>query len=122
MATITPTSMTGTGKRAVNATTLTSSDTFTYQPSKNPVLILDNQRGGALTVTIDGAGVTTVPVAGVGDVNVSNGYSTRSIADGGAVAIQLKSISAFLKTPLPAPGRTRITASMLHSRTRSHTR
>ncbi len=111
MATIAPTSITGAGSRALVRTTLTSSDTFTYKAGQ--ILVLDNITVGALTVTIDGSGGTTVPVKGVGDVSVASGYSTGSIAAGAAVTIPLDSISSFLKGTIAVTGGTGIAASLL---------
>lgn len=113
MGTIAPTDMQGAGKRALVKTTLTSSDTFVYDPLRSPVLVLDNDTGGPLTVTIDGADATSVAVPGVGDVSVAAGYSTGVIADGAAVAIPLKSIAAYLKGVIGVTGGTGIKASLL---------
>lgn len=115
MATITATSMQGSGKRAVTLVTLTgTADTFTYVPSANPVLIMRNGTGGALTPIIDGAGGTTVPVAGVGSVDVSGGYAVGSIAAGAAVAIPLKTIEAYLQGVIAITGGTGLVCSLLH--------
>ena len=115
MATITATSMAGTGKRAVVEVVLTgTADTFTYVPSKKPLLIMRNDTGGALSPVIDGDGGTVVPVQGVGDVDVSGGYAVGSIADGGEVAIPLNTISAFLTGTIAITGGTGLTCSLLH--------
>lgn len=113
MAAITATSMGGSGARVVTRTTLGSSDTFTYNASRNPILILDNVTAGALTPNIDGAGGTTVPVKGVGDVSVSSGLTLSSIAAGACVAIPLESISAYLKGVITITGGTGIKATLL---------
>lgn len=113
MATIVPTSAQGSGVRTVTRTTLTASDTFTYNSGSNPLLILDNITAGPLTVTIDGAGGTVVPVAGVGDVNVSSGYSTGAIAAAACVAIPLNSISAYLQGVIAVTGGTGIRATLI---------
>ncbi len=113
MAAITATSMGGSGSRVVSRLTLGSSDTMTYNASRNPILILDNVTGGALTPNIDGAGGTTVPVKGVGDVSVSTGYTTPSIASGACVAIPLASISAYLQGVITITGGSGIKASIL---------
>lgn len=114
MATIAATNMQGSGSRALVKTTLTSSDTFTYEPAKNPVLLLQNVTEGALTVVIDGAGGTTVDVKGYGSVSVASGYSTGSIAAGDSVAIPLESIAAYLKGVIAVTGGTGIAASLLN--------
>ena len=113
MATIAATSMTGSGSRAVTETTMTSSDTLVYNPDRNPVLILRNGTAGALTVTLDGSGGTTVPVSGVGSVSVAAGYATASIAAGAMHAIPLNSISAYLQGTIAITGGTGISASLL---------
>jgi S-formylglutathione hydrolase FrmB len=113
MAAIAATSMGGTGARVVTRTTLGASDTFTYNASKNPILILDNVTGGALTPNIDGAGGTSVPVKGVGDVSVSSGLTLASIASGACVAIPLATIDAYLQGVITVTGGSGIKASLL---------
>lgn len=113
MAAITATAMTGAGARTLTVTTLGASDTLTYNASKNPVLILDNVTGGALTPLIDGAGGTTVPVKGVGTVSVAAGLTLSSIAAGARVAIPLASISEYLKGVITITGGSGIKASIL---------
>ena len=111
MATIVKTLTTGSGSRAMVETTLTASDTFTYEAGQ--LLILRNGTGGGLTVTIDGAGGTTVPVAGIGAVSVATGYSTGVIAAGAAVVIPLDTIAAYLQGAIAVTGGTGISASLL---------
>lgn len=111
MAEIVATSMTGSGDRAVTVTILGASDTLTY--AKGSVLILNNVTGGALTPLIDGDGGTTVPVAGVGDIDVSLGFSTASIGAGLSAAIPLDSINAFLKGVVTVTGGDGIEAQLL---------
>lgn len=113
MAAVTATSMGGTGARVVSRLTLGSSDTISYNASRNPILILDNVTGGALTPNIDGAGGTTVPVKGVGDVSVSSGLTLASIGAGACVAIPLSSISAYLQGVITITGGSGIKASLL---------
>lgn len=113
MAVIALTSMGGAGAREVTVTTLGASDTLTYNASRNPVLVLNNVSGGALTPNIDGAAGTTVPVAGIGNVSVATGYTTPSIADGEVFAIPLKSISAYLQGVVTVTGGTGIEAYIL---------
>lgn len=111
MAVITRTSMTGSGSRAVTVTTLGASDTFVYSPRS--ILILNNVTGGALTPNIDGAGGTTVPVAGIGAVDVSAGYTTPSIGAGASAAIPLDTISAYLQGVITITGGSGIEAQLL---------
>lgn len=113
MATIAPTNMSGPGANTLTVTDLTASDTFVYNARRNPVLLLRNGTAGALTVTIDGAGGTSVRVAGIGNVSVAPGYSTGSIAAGGFVAIVLSTISEYLKGTIAVSGGTGISASLL---------
>jgi hypothetical protein len=113
MANIVATSMQGAAARAVARTTMTSSDTLTFNAGRNALLVLDNTTAGALTVLIDGSGGTTVPVAGIGSVDVSAGYSTGSIAAGAIVAIPLDSISAYLQGVIAITGGVGIKASLL---------
>jgi secreted protein with Ig-like and vWFA domain len=114
MATITATSMTGSGAREVTVTTLGASDTFTYNAARSPVIILNNVTGGALTPNFDGDGGTTVPVAGGGaGLDVSSGYTTASIAAGESWAIPLSTIAKYLTGTIALTGGTGIEASIL---------
>ena len=105
--------MTGSGSRTLTKTTLGASDTMVYNKSRKPVLILDNVTGGALTPNIDGAGGSTVPVAGVGTVSVASGLTLSSLAAGACVAIPLESIEAYLQGVITVTGGTGIKASIL---------
>lgn len=113
MAAITSTSMTGQGARTVTRTTLGASDTFTYNASRSPVLILDNVTAGALTPNIDGAAGTTVPVAGLGNVSVAAGLTLASIGAGACVAIPLATIDKYLQGVITVTGGTGIKATLL---------
>lgn len=105
--------MLGAGAHTLTSTTLGASDTFTYNPGKNPILVLDNVTGGALTPNLDGSSGTTVPVKGVGDVSVASGYTVPSIAAGARVAIALNTISAYLNGTIALTGGTGIKAQLL---------
>lgn len=111
MGTILPTATSGSGKRTLVETTLTASDTFAYRTGQ--ILCLRNPTAGALTPVIDGAGGTTVPVTGVGSVDVSAGYSVGSIAAGAAVAIPLDSIKAYLRGTIAVTGGTGLIATLI---------
>jgi len=113
MANIVSTTLQGAGSRVVTRTTLTSSDTFTYNQNKGAILILDNVTAGALTVNIDGAGGSTVPVPGIGDISVTAGFSTASIAAGACVAIPLDSIFQYLQGVITVTGGTGIKATLV---------
>lgn len=98
MATVTATSMGGSGQRTLTFTTLTgTADTFTYTASKNPVLVIKNDTGGAISPVIDGAGSSAaLPVKGVGSVDLTSGYAVGSIAAGVEKVIPLQSIENYL--------------------------
>lgn len=113
MATITATSVSGSGAVVTTLTTLGASDTFTYKSGKTQILTLTNNSGGALTVNIDGDGATTAPLQGVGNVDISGGYSTASIANGAAVVIKLDTISKYLAGTIAVTGGTGIVATLL---------
>lgn len=115
MATIAATNM-GVGRVTAVETTLTSSDTFTYEAALRQLLVLRNDSGGPLTVTIAGDEASTVQVAGVGPVDISAGFSTGAIANGATVAIQLDSIKEYLAGTIELTGGTGISASLLSFR------
>lgn len=115
MATITPTSMAGSGKRTLAMTTLTASNTFAFVPNANMILSLRNPTAGALTPTIDGAGGATVGVPGVGNVDVSSGYSVGSIAVSAAVTIPLDTIAHYLQGTIAVTGGTGLIATLTRS-------
>ncbi len=97
MATITATDMTGAGDRVVNTTTLDgASDGFTYQ-NGDATLILINGTGASVTPTLTGANASSsFGITGVGDIDLSAGYTTDAIADGTTVAIPLSTIRFYL--------------------------
>lgn len=104
MATITKSSMAGPGARAVTEVTLTASNTFVYEPGTGQVLILRNPTGAAVSCNIDGADGGTVPVPGIGTVDVSAGYAVGSIPAGALRAIPLDTISAYLQGVITVTG------------------
>lgn len=104
MATITKTSLAGPGQRAATEVTLTSSNTFAYEAGTGQILVIRNPTAGAIACTIDGADGTTVPVAGVGNIDVSSGYSVGSIAAGAVRVIPLDTISAYLQGAINVTG------------------
>lgn len=114
MAIITPTAITGSGQRTVTETALTASDTFTYRKGTGQVLILRNATAGALSPVIDGAGGGSVPVSGVGTVDVSAGYAVGSVAAGVVKAIPLDSISAYLQGVIALTGGSGMIAVLLN--------
>lgn len=113
MATIAPTDLSALGEVTVVKTTLTGTDDFVYNKGKRPILILDNVTAGALSVTIDGAAATTQYVNGVGNIDISAGYTTASIGAGACIAIELKEISSYLAGAIAVTGGTGIEAQLL---------
>lgn len=112
MATIAKTSMNGSGDRAITETTMTSADTFVFDQGENAVLYVRNSSGGNLTINIDGADGTTVPVSGVGDVSVASGFSF-TVNNNTTRAIPLNSIRAYLQGTIAVTGGTAAVASIL---------
>ena len=78
-------------------TTLTASDTITFNPAKVQILLVTNTTAGALTLTIDGDGGSTVNVAGIGAINVAAGKNIVVPATTGSKLITLSTISAYLQ-------------------------
>lgn len=117
MAAIAGTNMRAAGgaAKAVTLQTLTASDTLTFDPLKRPVLILENRTGGAIAGTVidgDAAAAVAIPDAG-SSFTTSGGFAVGSIAAGAAVAIELASISAYLKGTIAVTGGTGLTAILL---------
>lgn len=102
MATVTGTSLQGSGARVVTATTLGASDTFTF--GDGDILLIQNDTGSSITPNIVGDEATSVSVTGVGGVDVSGGYDVPSVADGAEVAIPLTSISKYLTGTITLSG------------------
>jgi len=112
MATIASTALTGSGSRVVTETTCGASDTFTF--TSGDILLLKNGTASALTPNIVGADATTVPVGGVGSVDVSAGYDVPSIGVGAAVAIPLSTISGYLTGTIALTGADACVAQLLN--------
>jgi len=115
MATITPTSLSGPGVRAVTELTLGASDTFVYDSGKpNSLLYLRNPTGGALSPTITGSTASaSITVSGYGVVSAAGGYAVGSIAAGGARVIPLDTIKLYLDGTITITGGSGIVASFL---------
>jgi hypothetical protein len=115
MATITATSIGGSGVKTVTETTMTASDTLTYIPGAGQILRLRNATAGALTVTITGSAAVSRTYPEGGTVNYAAGFSTGSIgATTGDVLVKLDSISAYLDGTVTLTGGTGIKASLLN--------
>lgn len=76
--------------------TLTADDIITFKPSRKQMLLLTNTTAGALNVTIDGDGATTVAVPGLGNVSVAAGLAIP-LAAGESKAVVLSTINAYCK-------------------------
>lgn len=114
MATITPTDMKAAG--AVDTTTTTldgSSDTFAYNPGKEPVLIFNNTTAGAISPVITGSGATEYVCEGVGPIDLSGGFNVGSIAAGASVTIRLRSIDHWLRGTIDITSGTDLEAQLL---------
>lgn len=113
MATIAATSLSSIAPVTVTETTLTGTDTFTYNPNVKQYLILRNDTAGALTPNIDGDGATTRYVEGVGNVVLTGGYTFASIGAGETVVVDLVDIKAYLAGTIAMTGSTGLVASLL---------
>lgn len=117
MATITESAGNVLGGVALTQVTLTgTADTFTYRQGTGQILILRNPTGGALSPIIDGAGGTTVPVPGIGNLSVASGFAVGSIGAGDAVAIQLDTIHQYLQGAIAITSGTGLVASLLRTK------
>lgn len=76
-------------------TTLTASDTITFNSTKVQILLVTNTTAGALSLKIDGDGGTTINVAGVGAIDVTAGKTISIPATTGSKLITLSTISAY---------------------------
>ena len=112
MATITATDVTD-GFTEIAETTLDgSSDTFTFNASQSPLLILANNSGSTLTPVITGDGSTTITCDGVGPVDVSGGFS-QAIANGETFAIRLNTRRGYLEGTIAIASGTGLVASLI---------
>ena len=113
MATIVKTSLSS-AESVVTETTLDGvDDTFVYDGSKGGLLILTNDTAGALTPVITGADATTISVSGVGEIDLSAGYTMAEIADGTVVTLKVNNISQYLKGTITITGGTGLVAQYL---------
>lgn len=115
MAAITPTSLLGSGQRLVSALVLGASDTLVYNPSKNPLLLLDNITAGALTLSIVGDAGGNIGLPGHGNVDVSVTPVFVAIGVGEDVAIPLNTIGAHLTGIVTLTGMDGAEARLLES-------
>lgn len=111
MAAITSIDATQPGAFTAAISTLSSSDTITFAPTKKQLLVLRNGTAGSLTLVIDGANGTTVNVPGVGVVDVSAGYSI-TLAAGVSKAVVLSTISAYCQGVVTLSGASGLSAQL----------
>lgn len=114
MPAIVATTALGAGSRVVTETTLNGTDSFTFNSTKNPIMILKNTTGAPITATFVGSTATTEAFEGIPSVSVAAGYATSPIAaTTGVVAVPLNTIKAYLKGTLTITGGTGLTATLL---------
>ena len=113
MAAIGITDVSGQGEVAVAETTLGASDTIAFERGVKMTLFLRNASAGALTPKIDGDGGVNVFVDGIGNVDVSGGYTMASIAAGAVAAIHLDTIEAYCKGIVTITGGLAIVATCI---------
>jgi hypothetical protein len=112
MAALTATNMRAVGAVTATVNTLGASDTFTFDDSKDQLLVLRNGTGGALTPTLTGADAEAFGVAGYGSIDPTSGYSAGSIAAGATKTIRLNSIKKYLTGVVTVTGGTGISATL----------
>jgi len=93
--------------------TLSAADTLTYDPTKKQLLVLFNTTGGALTLTIDGNGGTTVQVDGIGSVDVSAGLAI-AVPAGASRSVLLSSIRSYLQGVVNLTGAATLRAALFN--------
>jgi hypothetical protein len=113
MATLAKTNINVAGAFTPTKLSLGSSDTFTYTPGTNSILVLYNTTASPITVTIDGASGTTVPVPNTGaTLDVSAGIAITVPANA-YKAVRLDTISAYLNGTIAMTGGTGVDAVLL---------
>lgn len=96
--------------------TMTAADTMVYEAGKRQELILENTTASAVTLTIDGAGATNVPVRGTGGktFDVSAGLAVTVPAGiGQSTRVELDSITSYLVGNIALTGGTGLKATLL---------
>jgi len=99
------------GVFAAEPVTLSADDTITVNSSKKQLALFKNPTGGALTVTIDGAGGTSVAVPGLGSVSVASGLPI-ALAAGQSKAVVLSTIREYCKGAVHLTGGAGITLQL----------
>lgn len=99
------------GSFAAAISTLSSSDTITFNSAKRQLLVLRNTTGGSLTLNIDGNGIDSVNVAGIGPVSVAAGYDVV-VAAGLSRAVVLSTIKHYCQGVVTLTGASGLTAQL----------
>ena len=89
---------------AVPSTTIAGTVSLAYRAGIGQVLVIDNKSASAISPRITGRQATSVDVKGLGDVELSGGYSVGSIAAGAAVAIKLDNVRHWLTGQIELSG------------------
>lgn len=111
MAAITSINAAQVGPFAAAITTLSASDTITFDANKKQLLVFRNTTAGSLTVTIDGSLGTSVNCPGVGTIDVSAGKAIV-LAAGTSFAVVLSTISAYCQGVVTLSGASGLTAQL----------
>lgn len=99
------------GAFASAITTLSASDTITFDATKKQLLVFRNTTAGSLTVTIDGADGTTVSVPGIGSVSVASGLAIV-VGIGLSVAVVLDTVRYYCQGVVTMSGASGLTAQL----------
>lgn len=113
MAAITAITVTENGSFTSAVTTLTASDTITFDSRRKQLLVARNATGGSLTLKIDGDGGTTVNKRGVGPVTVSGGYDIV-IPNNESRSVVLGSISDYCQGVVTLSGASGVTVQLFN--------
>jgi hypothetical protein len=100
------------GAIALTLTTLGASDTLPYDATKRQALLLQNTSGSSMTVTIDGADGTNVPIDGIGNVTVSAGLNVV-VPAGEVRLIVLPTIRHYLQGVVTTSGASGMRAAVI---------
>jgi len=94
-------------------TTLSASDTITFDARRKQLLVFRNTTGGSLTATIDGADGTTVTVPGIGSVSVAAGLAI-AVPAGESRAVVLSTIREYCRGVVTISGASTLTAQLFN--------
>lgn len=87
-------------------TTLTASDTLTYDQANNPTLFVENDTASPVSLVIDGADAASFAPGGIGAaIDLTTGFA-MTIPVGETHAIELRNIQRYLKGVVTVTGGT----------------